>query len=73
MTSSFSQLYRYADHSALNTISENPHVVKSNLEANFAFMQKWFYENHMTPGTCHYMLIGKYEQPDEMNKYRTEL
>ena len=29
------------------TINKNLHLVQSNFEANFAIMQKWFYESHM--------------------------
>ena len=58
-----SNLCNYAIDNILYAINKKLHVVKSYYKANFAFMQRWFYENHivLNPGKCHYML--QYRQP----------
>ena len=57
------------DHNTLYAINNNLNAVKSDLEANFTIMQKWFYENHMVfnPEKCNYMLIGNHYEPDKIN------
>ena len=54
---------------------KNSHVVKSNLEANFAIMQKWFYENQMVtnPRKYYHVLIGNHDEPDKINLNATEI
>ena len=54
---------------------KNIHVVKSNLEANFAIMQKWFYENQMVtnPRKYYYVLIGNHDESDKINLNATEI
>ena len=50
-------------------------MVKSNFEANFATMQRRFYENHvaLNSGKCHFMLIGNHDEPDKINLNSTEI
>ena len=38
-------------------------------------MQKWFYENHMvlTPGKCHYLVLGNRSSSDTVNLNGTKL
>ena len=55
-------------------LMKNKHVVNSNLEADFALMQKWFHENQMVtnPRKCYYMLISNHDEPDKVNLNATE-
>ena len=48
--------------------------MKSNLEANFAIMQKWFYENTvLNPGKWHYVLIENHDKLDKINLNEREI
>ena len=62
-------LCNYIDDKALYAINRKLHLKNSNLDVNFTFMQRWFYENHMVlnPGKYNYMLINNYNEPDELN------
>ena len=70
-----SNLCNYADDNTLYAISKDLHVVKSNLQVNFAIMQKWFYENYMVlnSGKCHFMLIGNHDELDKISLNGTEI
>lgn len=74
LNSNLYNLCNYTDNNILWAITKNLHVAKSNLEANFEIIHKWFYESHMFlhPRKCH-ILIVKQDQPDKINLNGSEI
>ena len=59
----------------LIAINKNLNVVKSNLEENFATVQRWFYENHVAvnSGKCRFMLIDNHDERNQINLNGTDI